>query len=479
MAVNKGTLGKQTVNGIEYIYPKTSADIVEYTDTQSVKEKLDSMVDLIGASSTTNGTHGFVPAPPAGKQLHFLRGDATWVIPTDTTYTAGAGMTLSGTTFINSGVRSIATGTSNGTISVNTNGTTANVSVKGLGDLAYKSSLTPEEVGALPADATAVSATKLATGRAIDGVTFNGTAAITHYGICSTAAGTTDKVVSCTNFTLTTGARIIVKFTVTNTAANPTLNVNSTGAKAIQYRGSAITAGYLAANRTYEFVYDGTNYQLVGDIDTNTNTWTKVTTSADGYINKLSGSTTNFLRGDGNWADIPEASTSAAGLMTSAMVTKLNGISSGANAITVDSALSSTSTNPVQNKAINTALGNKVDKVSGKGLSTNDYTTDEKTKLSGIATGAQVNVIESVKVNGTALTISSKAVNVTVPSYSAMTGATSSAAGTSGLVPAPAAGKQTSFLRGDGTWVVPTNTTYSLTSTDDGNGNVTLTLTAN
>lgn len=60
-------------------------------------------------------------------------------------------------------------------------------------------------------------------------------------------------------------------------------------------------------------------------------------------------------------------------------------------------------------------LDNKVDKVSGKGLSTNDYTTAEKTKLSGIATGAQVNVIESIKVNGTAQTISSKAVNITVP----------------------------------------------------------------
>lgn len=48
--------------------------------------------------------------------------------------------------------------------------------------------------------------------------------------------------------------------------------------------------------------------------------------------------------------------------------------------------------------------------------------------------------------------------------YSTMKGATSSAAGATGLVPAPAAGKQTSFLRGDGTWVVPTNTntTYSL-----------------
>lgn len=49
--------------------------------------------------------------------------------------------------------------------------------------------------------------------------------------------------------------------------------------------------------------------------------------------------------------------------------------------------------------------------------------------------------------------------------YNNMGGATSSAAGTSGLVPAPAAGKQASFLRGDGTWVVPTNTTYGLAST--------------
>lgn len=45
--------------------------------------------------------------------------------------------------------------------------------------------------------------------------------------------------------------------------------------------------------------------------------------------------------------------------------------------------------------------------------------------------------------------------------YSNMGGATSSAAGSAGLVPAPAAGKQTSFLCGDGTWVVPTNTTYA------------------
>lgn len=46
-----------------------------------------------------------------------------------------------------------------------------------------------------------------------------------------------------------------------------------------------------------------------------------------------------------------------------------------------------------------------------------------------------------------------------------MKAATASAAGAVGLVPAPAAGKQTSFLRGDGTWAVPTNTTYGLAST--------------
>jgi hypothetical protein len=64
----------------------------------------------------------------------------------------------------------------------------------------------------------------------------------------------------------------------------------------------------------------------------------------------------------------------------------------GTSDITIDSALSTTSTNPVQNKIITTELNKKVDAVSGKGLSTNDYTTTEKNKLSGIASGAEVNV---------------------------------------------------------------------------------------
>ena len=57
----------------------------------------------------------------------------------------------------------------------------------------------------------------------------------------------------------------------------------------------------------------------------------------------------------------------------------------------------------------------KVDKVNGKGLSTNDYTTADKNKLAGIATGAEVNVLEGVNVNGTAATITNKVAAITVP----------------------------------------------------------------
>lgn len=62
---------------------------------------------------------------------------------------------------------------------------------------------------------------------------------------------------------------------------------------------------------------------------------------------------------------------------------------------------------------VTSALENKVDKIAGKGLSANDFTDTFKDKLDGIATGAQVNVLEAVKLNGTTLNIdSNKAVNI-------------------------------------------------------------------
>lgn len=58
-----------------------------------------------------------------------------------------------------------------------------------------------------------------------------------------------------------------------------------------------------------------------------------------------------------------------------------------------------------------------VAKETGKGLSSNDYTTAEKTKLNGIKEGAQANVIESVEIDGTAQTISGKKVTLDLGAY--------------------------------------------------------------
>ena len=126
--------------------------------------------------------------------------------------------------------------------------------------------------GSSSAGGAANSAVKWSNARTIEGLSVQGDANRVAYGSCSTAAATAAKVVSCAGFSLITGSQITVKFTVTNTAANPTLNVNGTGAKAIYYRGAAIAAGYLAANRTYSFRYNGTQYELVGDINVDTNT---------------------------------------------------------------------------------------------------------------------------------------------------------------------------------------------------------------
>lgn len=130
------------------------------------------------------------------------------------------------------------------------------------------------------------------------------------YATCSTAAATTNKVVTVTNFKLVTGAEITVKFTVTNTASSPTLNVSSTGAKAIYYRGAAISAGYLAANRTYTFRYNGTQYELVGDINTDAKaTQTNTTTSANYRVvlstNANDTTETNTLRKSANFTANP------------------------------------------------------------------------------------------------------------------------------------------------------------------------------
>ena len=84
-------------------------------------------------------------------------------------------------------------------------------------------------------------------------------------GVCDTAAGTAAKVVTCKGFVLHTGAMIAVRFNETNSVANPTLNVNGTGAKAINANGSNLSANSpynWSAGDTVIFTYNGTNWVM-------------------------------------------------------------------------------------------------------------------------------------------------------------------------------------------------------------------------
>ena len=86
------------------------------------------------------------------------------------------------------------------------------------------------------------------------------------YGLCETAAGTAAKTVEMTGFSLEKGITIHVKFTNTNTVANPTLNVNSQGAKAIMRYGTTAPSTSVgtswSAGSVVSFTYDGTYWQM-------------------------------------------------------------------------------------------------------------------------------------------------------------------------------------------------------------------------
>ena len=112
----------------------------------------------------------------------------------------------------------------------------------------------------------AETAKTLATERNIDGVSFDGSTSIGHYCICSTASATVAKTATLSGFKLVSGAKVVIKFTYGSTATSPTLNINSTGAKPIYYKGAAVQPGYIAANLFVELVYDGTRYNIVGDL---------------------------------------------------------------------------------------------------------------------------------------------------------------------------------------------------------------------
>ena len=257
-----------------------------------------------------------------------------------------------------------------------------------------------------------------------------------------------------------------------------------------------IKVGYTTSGKNYKVQLDssGNAYVNVPWTDTNT-TYTNMgaaSASASGKAGLVpapaAGAQAKYLRGDGTWQTPPNTTYSNMGGATSSAA-------GSAGLVPAPTAGKQTSflrgdgtwvvpTNTTYAKANTTTLGlvmigytengknYPVELDSSGKMYVNVPWTDTNTTYGVVGANGSTGLVK----NGSTVTSASgytacpivggipyyKDTNTT---YANMKAATASADGAAGLVPAPAAGKQTSFLRGDGTWVVPTNTTYGLAST--------------
>ena len=122
--------------------------------------------NMKGATSSSAGSAGLVPAPNIGEQLKFLRADGAWVIPTNTTYSVGT-TSYSGTTKLYTSTGSATDGTmTQNAITTALNGKSA-------------TGHTHNYAGSSSAGGNANAAVKLATARKIGSASFDGTTDIT------------------------------------------------------------------------------------------------------------------------------------------------------------------------------------------------------------------------------------------------------------------------------------------------------------
>ena len=116
---------------------------------------------------------------------------------------------------------------------------------------------------------TAQVAQRLASPIIIDGLTVDGSnEVVVAYAVCETAGDEATKTAVLDGFTLVYGAETTVKFINANTAENPTLNINNTQPVPIYYRGSAIPIDYIVSNSTLLFRYNGSEFDVVGEVVT-------------------------------------------------------------------------------------------------------------------------------------------------------------------------------------------------------------------
>lgn len=136
-----GSASKLTVNGGSATQPIYFANGVPTACTYALNKTVPADAVFTDTVYTHPTGAGYNHIPAGGSSNQVLRwkssGVAEWSDDKGTTYTAGSGISISGTIISNSGVRSITTGSTNGTISVNMNGTDTPVAVKGLGSAAY------------------------------------------------------------------------------------------------------------------------------------------------------------------------------------------------------------------------------------------------------------------------------------------------------------------------------------------------------
>ena len=233
----------------------------------------------------------------------------------------------------------------------------------------------------------------------------------------------------------------------------PWTDSNTTYTQATSDNLGLVKIGYSANGKNYPVALDGNGkmYVNVPWTDTNT-TYTNMGAASASAAGKAglvpapaAGAQGKYLRGDGTWQTPPNTTYAKANTSTLGLV--MIGYAENGKNYPVELDGSGKMFVNVPWTDTNTTYG-VVGANGSTGLVKNGSTV---TNASGYTACPIVSGVPYYKDTNT--------------TYANMKAATASAAGAAGLVPAPAAGKQTSFLRGDGTWVVPTNTTYGLAST--------------
>lgn len=123
------------------------------------------------------------------------------------------------------------------------------------------------------------------------------------------------------------------------------------------------------------------------------------------------------------------ATKSANGLMSAADKEKLDGIAVGANKTDVDSSLSGESIRPVQNRVITTALANKAGTAEATTKMKGLMSASDKTKLDGIATGANKIIVDTALSNSSTNPVQNKVITVALANKAGVAEATSKAKG--------------------------------------------------